>query len=830
MEKIHFQVSAKTARLIGRENISEVDGAVNELVKNGYDADADCVLVKLHIPFVEPPKSLSVIDAATWFGDNPLLTQCYDLIEQVYELKIDLDSNIFSELDNFVMSLSKIIVVDNGSGMTKNILENSWMNIGTSDKESNYLSPKKKRVKTGAKGIGRFALDKLSIKSKVITKNEKDVIWQWELDWQQFEKAAMLKDVSANLVQLEDNFKTVVKEILGDDFACVEKYDWSSGTIIILDPLREKWSEKLFIKTNNTFKNINPLNSVDFFEVIVRNDYYPKYNFKSSDLGVEDYDYCIEANFDGAGFISISLDRKELNIKKKSVCINYSQTDQEEYDLTEFWERDIFKVKDYSRKDFNKQITKIYPLKDLISLDLEICRNIGPFSLKLFYLKNAKSTIEITRDYKLKDRKEILNCFSGIVLYRDNFKVRPYGEEGQFYDWLDLSGRVQRSPAAASHQSGFWRVSPNQIIGSVSISRVNNPLLIDSANREGLLLNREYYAFISIIQAMLSKFEYDRQYPLREYANWINSKKNFHNAKVQEIYEQAKQNLFKKESNKKNAENSESDSQKNAAGYQEREYTKKEYEEAILYYATPKEDELTTNQLLMILSSTGVLAQTFAHEISRIATELGSRGQHLTVIVDKLLDYKAYEGDEDYNPYLEINELDSTDVLLADWVNLMMDSLEKDKFKKNNINILDFLEKTKCKWASLLLKKNINIEVSGIDYVTLNISEVDLHLLVNNFIINSAYYLEEVFGEKRIDLKLYTDEENYILELYNNGPKLNNKYKSNPSIIFNPQESSKKDGTGIGLWVAHESVVRNDGTLTFVETEEGFLLRAKWPK
>ena len=46
MESMVFQVSAKTARLIGRENISDVDGAIIELVKNGYDADAECVYVR----------------------------------------------------------------------------------------------------------------------------------------------------------------------------------------------------------------------------------------------------------------------------------------------------------------------------------------------------------------------------------------------------------------------------------------------------------------------------------------------------------------------------------------------------------------------------------------------------------------------------------------------------------------------------------------------------------------------------------------------------------------------------------------------------------------
>lgn len=43
--KIPFNVDANTARLIGRENVSKLDGAILELVKNAYDADANtCIL------------------------------------------------------------------------------------------------------------------------------------------------------------------------------------------------------------------------------------------------------------------------------------------------------------------------------------------------------------------------------------------------------------------------------------------------------------------------------------------------------------------------------------------------------------------------------------------------------------------------------------------------------------------------------------------------------------------------------------------------------------------------------------------------------------------
>ena len=41
------------------------------------------------------------------------------------------------------------------------------------------------------------------------------------------------------------------------------------------------------------------------------------------------------------------------------------------------------------------------------------------------------------------DRKRLLNQFSGVKLYRDDFKVRPYGDEGALYDWLGM-GAVHR--------------------------------------------------------------------------------------------------------------------------------------------------------------------------------------------------------------------------------------------------------------------------------------------------------------------------------------------------------------------------------------------------
>ena len=60
-KKLRFNVSAYTAKLIGRENVSNLEGAILELVKNTYDADATkCVLY-----YDEKNNSLYIMDNGT---------------------------------------------------------------------------------------------------------------------------------------------------------------------------------------------------------------------------------------------------------------------------------------------------------------------------------------------------------------------------------------------------------------------------------------------------------------------------------------------------------------------------------------------------------------------------------------------------------------------------------------------------------------------------------------------------------------------------------------------------------------------------------------------
>ena len=94
-----------------------------------------------------------------------------------------------------------------------------------------------------------------------------------------------------------------------------------------------------------------------------------------------------------------------------------------------------------------------------------------------------------------------LREWSGISVYRDGFRVWPYGEPHD--DWLRLDQRRVNNPVV--------RLSNNQVVGFVEISRDGNPELADQTNREGLLHNRAYEDLRRLLYFVLQILEAERQ-------------------------------------------------------------------------------------------------------------------------------------------------------------------------------------------------------------------------------------------------------------------------------------------------------------------------------
>ncbi len=112
-------VSASVFHRLGDELIKDPQTAFCELVKNGFDADATEVLIS----FQKTQKNGGTIS-----------------------------------------------IQDNGTGMTVEDVETKWGRVGGENKARERYSPKFKRPRLGAKGIGRFSLSKLGNSVKVITR------------------------------------------------------------------------------------------------------------------------------------------------------------------------------------------------------------------------------------------------------------------------------------------------------------------------------------------------------------------------------------------------------------------------------------------------------------------------------------------------------------------------------------------------------------------------------------------------------------------------------------------------------------------------------------
>jgi len=146
LEPLRFKVKGRLAHLLGAESVSDIFIAINELVKNAYDADASKVRVKF---------------------------------------------------ENVRSGVPSITIVDDGHGMNFYELENEWMTIGTDKKLRNPYTKKYKRRKIGHKGIGRFAVQNLARIVEVISYPEGEVTgYRVVFDWESYNQAsAMMENI-----------------------------------------------------------------------------------------------------------------------------------------------------------------------------------------------------------------------------------------------------------------------------------------------------------------------------------------------------------------------------------------------------------------------------------------------------------------------------------------------------------------------------------------------------------------------------------------------------------------------------------------------------------
>jgi len=729
MEKLNYKISSRATILLGRESVSKVDSAIIELVKNTYDADASfCFL-------------------------------CFD------------EKN------------DCIYIIDNGVGMTREIIENYWMLIGTDNKQREFRSLKG-RVKSGEKGIGRFALDRLGNACDMYTQNKSSgKTIHWHTNWAQFEEGGkLLEDMSATIEDLSDSFISYLPESIRKNIKkfCnnTGEYSLQTGTFFRISGLRDKWDNRFCKAIQSSLSYLLPSTIHDDFGIAVMETINSEYALIQNDI-TDEYDYKVKATFDGEYF-NITIDRNEFDVDRIP---------------SDVFEMDRFKEYPYRREDFEKRlIVKKLSIMDLLSNNdkakAERVRKVGAFSFEYVFMKLSVSKELLFCKEISKMRRRWMQLNAGIKVYRDSFWVRPYGEQNGKFDWLGLDARKSKNPTAVSSPGESWTVRNAQGYGVVSISRVYNPLIVDMSSREGLIENDTYHNLQDVLTAIISLFERDRAYiarTLKMYSDIVNQKENV----KQEGNEIAKL-ILEQESRYENKEGDNT----------QYEHTRK-LAEAVQYYQEEREELVSEISLLRSLATNGLITSAIVHDLKSIKGQLVNR-------VDTFK--KAISLNNKMLIDRHLSDLQNNDVFLKAWISVITTQTRADKRKRTKHNLPELITNTVNTLDPILRRKKIVLEIhhDKIDFER-RVFPIDIESIVYNLIINSMEAFESSkIVERHIVIQLSTDDM-FHFKYYDNGKGIDPIFKD-PYDIFKFGTTSKVDsngekiGTGLGMYIVSSTL------------------------
>lgn len=403
--------------------------------------------------------------------------------------------------------------------------------------------------------------------------------------------------------------------------------------------------------------------------------------------------------------------------------------------------------------------------------------NFGPVVSQVYYF-DASAKLKFHNRMKMRVIE-----FGNIRLYRDEFRIHPYGE--QWNDWLGLDRRK------AQGSNRFF--GTRELVGFVQITKKDNQCIEVLTNRQGLIEN-VYYAELRefIIENCIKVLE---KYYFKKPKNEIfeKSKRDVEIAVVE--LKKFTQNIAKNDPE---------------AAKMLRQITN------VVQKSQSEQSEFVRNQEELIsvykrVASKEVLLHHIVHQalirIERVKTVSGS-GQR--IIEDHF---------EESTTNSEIDELMKTvnrkfttiDQLTDDAKGYLMkvrDHLIRKKEKKT-ISLLRFTNDLLGTFSDSFSQSNIKATLEGAD-VSLYVDRDDLQSIIENFISNSIKSLNQVTDRERLfKINIVSNPQSIVIVFKDNGIGIPDHLRDR---IFDPFFSTT-DGFGMGLAIVDEIVKEYRGEL-----------------
>lgn len=479
MNKHNIKAKSHILNLLGNELIGNDGLAIFEIVKNSYDADAETV-------------SISFVDLNT--------------------------------------PQQKIIIEDDGHGMTTDIIKNVWLTIGTDHKRGKNRLPSSKygRISLGNKGVGRLAVHKLA---QVITLETQAIgdsfSNRFTIDWEK-------------LIKSKEFIQELEVEIEKVDSSLFEK---GHGTRIILSGLNSSnWTKAGLRELVRKIENIkNPFSEIDNFSVHIDAGEYNHWltDIKSSTEILKDslyqFKFEIEPQVIGEKTVTEYLDYlsflkqeedKLRKVEEKRIQSKTKATKKqmiEEMKLKENIKTHLntaakFKWKYFFNAHPHTKISKrklerwetpdTFMIGDLfknmneedhsVFLRNRDLINIGNIKGRYYAFNQNSKLLSLYFGGQITAVKDYIQNNCGVKIYRDNIRVYNYGEP--YDDWLKLDLlKIQRT---ADH------FGKKVTIGAIELKLDQSEKgLIEKTNREGFNENQYYDKFQTLVRYTFQFFE-----------------------------------------------------------------------------------------------------------------------------------------------------------------------------------------------------------------------------------------------------------------------------------------------------------------------------------
>jgi len=371
-----------------------------------------------------------------------------------------------------------ITIYDDGHGMSMDVIRDAWMVIAAPTKKINKISKSGKRRVLGEKGIGRFATSRIARELELATRVPGSPVESYAIfDWSQFDDDQLFLDEIEFLAE-ERSPQQVVSGWPLSRYQNSKDGDSVHGTILRMNSLKHFWDSSDFERFQRGLSRlVSPFKDVSDFHIFVASpDSVGQITTKIEAPGLIKYPhYTVEGFVKQGGDYHYSIKVEATGAKHDFHGFYYGKYTEGDWHI--FASR-------HSISEFSEE--KVRPLR------------CGPFSFELrIWDRDELDNVNQKIGGGIRSIRKDLDSIAGINIYRDGFRVLPYGEPDN--DWLRLDIRRVQNPTK--------RLSNNQITGYISISADENPELHDRSNREGLDNNVAYADMQGVMMQILSELE-----------------------------------------------------------------------------------------------------------------------------------------------------------------------------------------------------------------------------------------------------------------------------------------------------------------------------------